>query len=251
MKRAVPWGDYALRALACILLFISGALLTMQSTFALRLRSDVPATVSGFDAGQGIALAITAALSLVPLLFGRRFLGAFLVSAFIITGIGAYWWTTIPWDELVTESDFTAGRAPRVIDYALTLAPVFIAAFYAAVSRASVLKADYLRRGADADEARRAAAASFLAGSAALVLSTLLTAALVALLASGMLRGIPGLVGVPALVVVGLLVVLAYIFGSGSFVVGRKAAKARPEDAKREADAAGKAATGRRRRAPS
>ena len=225
MKNARPWGDYVLRILACLLLGVTGYILVAQSTFGLRLRDDVPGGV------QTVALVLTSVLSLLPLAFRKRFLGAFLVSAFLLTGIGAYWWTTVPWDELVTESDFTAGRAPRPLDYALTLAPVFIAAFYAAVSRASVLRADYLRRGADPAEAKRAAAASFLAGSVALVASTLMTGVLVAALASGAVKGMQGLSGVPALVLAALLVVLAYVFGSGSFVVGRKASAAPPAPA--------------------
>lgn len=225
MKNARPWGDYVLRILACLLLAVTGFILVAKSTFALRLRDDVP------GGAQTVALALTAVLSLLPLAFRKRFLGAFLVSAFLLTGIGAYWWTTIPWDELVTESDFTAGTPPRTLDYALTLAPVFIAAFYAAVSRASILRADYLRRGADPDEARHAAAASFLAGAVALVLSTVMTAILVAALASGAVQGLPGLVGVPALIVAALLVVLAYVFGSGSFLVGGKAARGGPAPA--------------------
>lgn len=217
MKDARPWGDYGLRVLACLMLGVTGYVLVAQSTFGLRLRDDVPGGV------QTVAIVLTTVLSLLPLAFRKRFLGAFLVSAFLLTGIGAYWWTTVPWDELVTESDFTAGRPPKPLDYALSMAPVFIAAFYAAVSRASVLRADYLRRGADADEARRAAAASFLAGATALVLSTAMTGLLVAALATGAVQGVRGLVGLPAIVLAGLVIVLAYVFGSGSYVVGRRA----------------------------
>ena len=230
MKRnAIPWGDYLLRVVACLLLAVTGFILVAQSTFALRLRDDVP------GGARTVGLVLTGVLSTLPLLFRKRFLGAFLVSSFILTGVGAYWWTTIPWDELVTESDFTAGRPPGPLDYALTLAPVFIAAFYAAVSRASVLRADYLRRGADPAEAKRAAAASFLAGAVALVLSTVMTAALVAALASGVVSGVDSIVGIPALVLAGLLIVLAYVLGSGSFVVGRLGGRGGPAKAAKAA----------------
>lgn len=241
MKRARPWGDYALRFVACGLLWGSGFALVAGSTFAFRLRDDVPGGVTT------LAFGLATVLSLVPLLFRKRFLGAFLVSSFLLSGIGAYWWTTIPWDELVTESDFVAQRAPRVLDYMLVMSPVFIAAFYAAVSRASVLRADCLRRGADAHEAKRAAAASFLAGSAALVLATAMTAVLVGALASGGVRGPDGLVGIPAIVLSGLLIVLAYVLGSGSFVVGRGAGRSAPAHAK-DADPA--PARGKERKAP-
>lgn len=244
-----------LRVLACGLLFVSGYVLTAQSTFALRLRDDVPGFVPGMDGAQSIAFAITTLLSVLPLLAGRRFLGVFLVSSFILTGIGAYWWTTVPWDELVKESDFASSRPPRILDYLMVYAPVFTAAFYAAISRASVLRADHLARGVDPHEAKRAAAASFLAGSVALVLSTAMAAALMWLLATGRLRGIPSFTGAPAIVAAGLLVVLAYVLGSGSYVFGGQArarARGRAEgEGEREGDVAGKGqVVAKRKRAP-
>lgn len=247
MKRPRPWGDYSLRVLACVLLLVTGYVLVSRSTFGLRLRDDVPPFIPGLGGAEGAALVLAAVLATLPLLMGKRFLGAFLVSAFILTGIGAYWWTTIPWDELVTESDFATPDAPGLQDHLLVLAPAFIAAFYACVSRASVLRADYLARGAESDEARRAAAASFLAGTAALVMSSAMAGALMWMITRRELTGVPGLRGVPALVAAALLIVLAYVFGSGSFLVGRKAVSARAEDGEPDADAGTKTAASKKR----
>lgn len=199
-----PWTAYVLRVLSCALLFVSGYALLAGSTFALRMRNDAPV--------QTIVVALAGVLSLLPLLFGRRFLGAFLASAFLLSGIGAYWWTTIPWDEFIKDSGFPATTAPRLTDYLLVATPAIIGGFYAVASRASILHADLKNRGADPNEARRAAGASFLAGSALLVLCGALAAGLWALMASGIVfRAVaPMPTGIPALILVGALVTVAY-----------------------------------------
>lgn len=204
MTTSRPWTAYALRILSCALLFASGYVLLSGSTFGVRMREDLP---SG-----AIALALSAVLSLLPLLFGRRFLGAFLVSAFLMSGIGAYWWTTIPWDEFIKDSGFPSGTPPGFADFLLVASPTLIAGFYATTSRASTLMADLKNRGADADEARRAAGQSFLSGAALLVLCAGLAAALWGLMASRVIFDLaaPVPTGVPAIVIVAALVTVAY-----------------------------------------
>ncbi|MFA5862735.1 MAG: hypothetical protein WDA16_13675, partial [Candidatus Thermoplasmatota archaeon] len=171
-RLARPWADYFLRAVSCVLLFATGFGLLSTSTFALRMRNDVSPFVPGLSGPQGISFVLALSLSLLPLLVGRRFLRAYLLSSFIMTGIGAYWWSSIPWDEFITDSDFPATHPPGVMDFALVATPVFLAAFYVAISRVSVVRADHKNRGVDADEATRAAAATFLSGAAALVITT-------------------------------------------------------------------------------
>lgn len=198
-----PWSAYALRILCSSLLFISGYLLLVNSTFALRLRNDVPV--------HGIVIGVAAVLSFFPLLLGRRYLGGLLVSAFLLAGIGGYWWTTIPWDEFVKDSGFPATERPDLLDYALVASPAIIAAFYAAVSRPSLLRADLKNRGADLDEIRRAASVSFLSGAALLVFCGALAFALWALMSTGLVfRAVAPVTGVPALILVAALVTVAW-----------------------------------------
>lgn len=208
-RLARPWVDYGLRLLACGLMFVTGYGLLVTSTFALRMRDD---------ANPGaIALALALVLSLAPLLFGRRFLGALLASSFLLSGIGAYWWTRLPWDELFTKSGFPAREAPTIADYALVAAPAAICAFYVAVSRASRVHADLKSRGVDREEIAPAAAHSFLAGAAALVASALLAGALWLALANGWLLVRHPLVGVPAIATAGALVALAWVISGLRF----------------------------------
>lgn len=227
-RRARPWGDYLLRALACLLLFATGFGLLSTSTFALRMRDDIPPFVPGLDGPQGLALVMALALSLIPLIAGRRFLRTYLLSSFLMSGIGAYWWSSIPWDELITDSDFPASHPPGVMDFALVASPVFLAAFYVALSRVSVVRVDYKNRGVDADEAKRAAAASFLAGAAALVVTTAMSLVLWLALANGWFLIDHPLKGVPAVVTAGGLVAAAWIVSGRRWrVKGEAALRAR------------------------
>lgn len=197
--RSRPWSAYLLRVLCSVLMFVSGYILLGSSTFALRLRNDVPV--------QSIVVALAGVLSFLPLLLGRKYLGGLLVSAFLLSGIGGYWWTTIPWDAFIKDSGFPAQEAPDLLDYALVASPAVICAFYAAVSRPSVLSADLKNRGADADEIGRAACVSFLSGAALLVLCGALAFALWALMSTGIVFAAAAFVptGIPALVLVAAL----------------------------------------------
>lgn len=217
MSRPRPWGDYALRVLACALLFGSGFSLLSASTFALRMRDDVPAFLPGLTGVQSLAVVVSLALSLLPLLAGRRFLGALLVSGFLLSGIGAYWWTEIPWDELVTESDFVVHKQPDMWRYVQVASPAIVAVFYVAASRASRLRADYLARGVERDEVTTAACASFLAGMGSLVASGALAGALWWMLASGILTrpDAPVPRGAPAVLLAACLAAVAGLLVSG------------------------------------
>lgn len=199
-----PWSAYGLRILCSALMFGSGYVLLAQSTFALRLREDAPVGV--------LVAGVAAFLAFLPLAFGRRYLGALIVSGFLLSGLGGYWWTTIPWDELIKESEFGLTTRPTLTDYALVASPAIVCAFYAAISRPSTLRADLKNRGADDDEIVRAASASFLSGATLLVACGALAALLWLLMANGLVfRAIAPLpVGVPALIVVAALVVVAY-----------------------------------------
>lgn len=199
-----PWTAYALRILCCVLLFITGYVLLASSTFAVRMRQDVPATA--------IALLLAALLGFMPLLNPRRFLRLMLVSAFLLSGIGGYWWTTIPWDEFVKDSGFPSRTPPTLTDYLLVAAPPLIAAFYAITSRASVLMADLKNRGADAHEIQRAAGTSFLSGAALLLVCASLAAALWTMMATGVLLrpAIPLPTGVPAVMLAAAVVTVGY-----------------------------------------
>lgn len=199
-----PWSAYALRVLCSVLMFGTGYTLLAQSTFALRLRDDAPVTA--------LVLVVAAFLSFLPLAFGRRYLGALLVGGFLLSGLGGYWWTTIPWDELIKESEFGLTTRPTLRDYALIASPAVVCAFYAVVSRPSVLRADLKNRGADDDEIRRAASASFLSGAVLLLACGALAALLWAFMANGLVfrASAPLPVGVPALIVVSALVVVSY-----------------------------------------
>ena len=202
--KAHPWSAYVLRVLCSVLLFLSGYALLAGSTFAYRLRGDVPI--------QLIVIAMAGVLAFLPLAFGRHYLGMFLVSAFILSGIGAYWWTTIPWDEFVKENNFGSEQKARLLDYALVASPALVAGFYAAVSRASLLRADLKNRGADPDEIGRAASVSFLSGAALLVVCGALAFALWTLMSTGIVFAAvaPIPTGIPALILVAALVAVAW-----------------------------------------
>lgn len=215
MKRPVAWGDYASRLLACALLFGSSFALLAQSTFAFRMRNDVPLTVSGMDGVHSLAFVLALALALVPLVAGPAFLRALLVCGWIASGIGSYWWTTVPWDELITDSNFPAqGFDPSLMDYVLAAGPALIATLYVILARVSRVRKECKERGVDHDEATRAAAAAFLTGAAALACSLAFAGALWALLATGALRtaarAVP--VGVPA-------ILLAAALGGGAWIL--------------------------------
>lgn len=225
--KARPWSAYALRILCCALMFVSGYALLTESTFAVRMRNDLPV--------GGIVIALAGALAFFPLLTGRHYLGALLVSAFILSGMGAYWWTTIPWDELIKDSGFPTTLKPTILDYALVASPAIIAAFYGVVSRPSVLRADLKERGADAHEARRAAVTSFLSGATLLVVCGALAGALWWLMASGLIFNAfaPMPTGVPALVIVSALVVVAYALLGGRLPRFRMVRRAREDKERR------------------
>lgn len=204
---SIAWGDVMLRVLFSGLLLIASYQLLAQSTFAWRIREDVPTGVGGLIFG------LSALFALGPLLFGRHYLDAFVVSAFTVTLLGAYWWTTIPWEELITETNFTVEGAPGPMDYLLIVSPAFLAVAYTALSRWSRVRTDLLTRGADSDQVRRAAAASFLGGAVALIAATATGAAFIGLLVLGVLQaapdffaGVPGVVG--AVIVIGLALAL-------------------------------------------
>lgn len=204
-----PWGDYAFRLVACALLFASAFGLLAQSTFAHRLRDDMAPTT--------LALAIAGVLALVPLLFGRRFLGAFLVSAFLATLTGAYWWTKVSWDELVSESNFNVVEPAGLWDYVLVATPAMVAVFYVAASRASRLKAEYRNRGVDPSQVTRAACASYLAGVFVFLVVTALSLGFWIVLASGALFDAFALMptGVPAIVLAAAALTAAIALGAG------------------------------------
>lgn len=204
IRKSRPWSAYGLRILCSVLMFGTGYVLLAQSTFAIRMRDDAPVTL--------LVVALAAFLSFLPLALGRRYLGALLVGGFLLSGIGAYWWSSIPWDEFVKESEFGATTPPGFLDYLLVASPTLICAFYAAIARPSLLAADLKSRGADADEVGRVVGASFLSGAAILVLCGGLAATLWALMASGIVfRAIAPLpVGVPALIVVAALLTVSY-----------------------------------------
>lgn len=185
-------------------MFGSAYALLSGSTFALRMRDDLPI--------QGIVVVFGGILSFLPLLYGRRYLGALLVSSFVISGIGAYWWTTIPWDEFIKDSGFPTAQKPTLWDHALVASPTMVAAFYAVVSRPSILHADLRERGADIAEVRRASAASFLSGAALLVFCIALAGGLWAIMASGSVFAAvaPIPTGIPALVIVAALGSIAW-----------------------------------------
>lgn len=226
-----PWSAYALRLLCSGLLFVSGYLLLVESTFALRLRDDFPVKL--------VVVAVAGILSALPLLVGRHYLGVFLVSGFLLSGIGGYWWTTIPWDAFIKDSGFPSDAPPGLMDYALVASPAILAAFYAAVSRASVLHADLRNRGADAHEVRRAAAASFVSAAALLALCGALSVALWSLMASGIVFTAASYIprGVPALVIVAALVAVAW--GILTNRIGHRASRSPRAPRKKSAPSAG------------
>lgn len=210
-----PWGDYAFRVLACTLLFASAYGLLAQSTFAHRLRDD--AGVGGVSGAQALALALAGVLAFLPLLAGRRFLGAFLWSGAFATVVGAYWWTKVSWDELVSESNFNVLEPAGLWDYVLVATPALIAIFYVAGSRASRLKAEYRARGVDPRQVTRAACACYLAGVAAFLAVTALSVAFWAVLGSGALFGVFSLMptGIPAIVLAAAALTAGIALGAG------------------------------------
>lgn len=220
-----PWSAYLMRILCSALMFVSGYLLLGNSTFAMRLRNDVPV--------QAIVIAVAALLSFIPLLVGRRYMGALLVSAFLFAGIGGYWWTTIPWDEFIKDSGFPAQERPDLMDYALVASPAVVVAFYAAVSRASLLRADLKNRGADLDEVSRASCVSFLSGAALLVFCGGLAVALWALMASGVVFTATAFIpkGIPALILVAALVSVAWALITRRLPRFRRRARPKPAPA--------------------
>ncbi|HUR67721.1 MAG TPA: hypothetical protein VM370_00615 [Candidatus Thermoplasmatota archaeon] len=209
MKKSRPWSAYLLRLVCCALLFGSAYSLLSQSTFTLRMRNDFPVGT--------LVLAVSAAVAFLPILFGKRYLGALVASAILVSAIGGYWWTTIPWDELVKDSGFPATTRPQLLDYVMVAAPAIVVAFYAIASRPSTLHTDLTNRGADPDEIRSAAATSFLAGAALLVVCGALAFALWWLMAGGAMFAAMGRVpvGIPALVLVAALGTVAYAIFAG------------------------------------
>ena len=211
-KKVRPWGDYAVRVLACALLFGAAFGLLAQSTFGTRMREDgVPPRL--------IALALAGVLATLPLLMGKRFLGAFLFSGFIASGIGAYWWTKVSWDELVTESNFNTAAPAGFWDYVLVAAPALLALFYVAAGRASRLKAEYRSRGVDPAQVTRAACVSYLAGVVVFLGVTAVSLAFWALLASNALFDAAAALptGVPALVLAAAALTVGIALGVGRF----------------------------------
>jgi hypothetical protein len=190
-----PWADYGLRLLFSTLLALACFQLLAQSTFAWRMREDIPTGVGG------IAAALAAILGFLPLAFGRRYLGAYVVCGGLAAALGAHWWSTIPWEELITETNFQTDQPPGLWDYAMVVSPAFLSVSYAALSRWSALRADLLARGAEPAQASQAAAGSFLGGALALVATSLAGGAFIALLLGGLaaprdLFGVPAVVGV-------------------------------------------------------
>lgn len=220
--RPIPWLDYASRLLSCALLFATGFALLSTSTFALRMRNDVPLHIAGLTGPQSIALVISAALSVIPLLAGPAFLGALLVCGWLMSGMGAYWWTTIAWDNLIHESDFTSNVPPTFLNYALVAGPAVIATLHVVLARVSRLRRDCKARGVDPDEARVAAAASFLSGAGTLLVALALSATLWALLATGALTRLHGLpVGIPALLLCAAVVCAAWAIATRRVKLGK------------------------------
>jgi hypothetical protein len=188
-------------------MFLSAYGLLSGSTFAARMRGDFPV--------QTLVLVSSAVLSFAPLLLGRKYLGALLVTAFLVSGIGGYWWTTIPWDEFVKDSGFpTPERADDVWDHILVASPVLVAALYAAVSHPIALRADLKERGADMVEIQSAAITSLLASAVLFVVCVGLGVALWMLLASGIVlaTAAPIPTGFPALVLAAAFIAVVWAF---------------------------------------
>ncbi|GEM_PF-6660429 len=245
MRRPVAWGDYASRLLSCALLFLTGFVLVANSPFAMRMRNDIPLSLWGFDGPQSIALIVAAVLSVIPLLAGPAFLGTFLTCGWLMSGMGAYWWTLIPWDEWITDSGFPTSTPPGLTDFILVAGPALVATLHVILARVSRLRRDAKERGVDEEETRRAAAAAFLTGGATLVLAFGLAAVLWLLLGGGLGSVQWGLVGLPALVVCAAVTCAAWAISTRR---ARKLALRRPSpDA---ADRAGRARS-RGRRSPS
>jgi len=157
--------ERTVRVVASIGLFLSATHLLMRSTFRMRLRDDIPAILPGVSGVESAILVLGLILAIVPLLAGRRFVPAFLMSAFIATGLGAYWWTRVPWDELITESDFATTSPPGLLDFLLVASPLLV--FAAAWALIAPLRqaADWTARGVDAAEAERTGRSSTTAGA--------------------------------------------------------------------------------------
>lgn len=179
-KRIFPIADYGLRILFSVLLVGASFQLLAQSTFAWRLRNDAP------GGAMALALGLSALAGVLPLASGRRYLRAYVVCATVVTLLGAYWWTTIPWEETITETNFNLEQPPTLWDHLMAASPAFLAVAYAALSGWSALRADMLSRGVDRAQADQAAAASFLGGGVALVAATAAAFVFIALLAGGL-----------------------------------------------------------------
>lgn len=199
-----PWTSYALRVLCCVLMFLSGYALLSGSTFALRMRGDLPV--------KSIVVVLAGFFAFFPLARPRHYLRWLIVAAFVFTLIGGYWWTTIPWDELIKDSGFPTAQKPTLIDFALVATPAIVVAFFVVASRPSIMHADLRARGADADEALAAAAVSFLAGAVLLVICGALAIAMWLFMSAGLASALAAPIprGVPALIVVGALGTLSY-----------------------------------------
>lgn len=201
-------GDVALRVIFCVLLGAVGFMLLLQSTFAWRmLDHPVP---TAHPASVVVSLVLALWLAALPLLARQRFLGAYLVSGFLLSGIGAYWWTRVPWDALVTRSDFHVGAAPTFADFAMVAAPAVLAIAAWATLVPGRTQARLLAAGIAPSEARQAGAAARLCGAGAFLAAVALAAAMWAAFAYGLPAvASSSISGLPALVAAGALVALA------------------------------------------
>lgn len=160
--------DRFARVAASLGLFAVTFVLLDRSPFRSRLREDVPSVVPGLPGVEGLVLVAALVLATAPLLAGRRFVGAFLVSSFFASGIGAHWWTLLPWEDLVKESRFPGAEPPGLTGYLMVASPILILAAYCAVAAPLRMLADWEARGVDPSEAVRAAQGTAAAGVAAL-----------------------------------------------------------------------------------
>lgn len=145
---------------SCAALAAAGYALLSRSTFAARLRDDVPALVPGLTGPESVALALGLMLGFLPMWSERQRLPLYLVAAFLLSGIGAYGWTGVPWDELITEGNFNVAGAPLLRHFALVSLPAALVGAELALARTSGMLDDQLARGADRPEALAAARAS-------------------------------------------------------------------------------------------
>lgn len=200
-----------LRILFCVLLLLASHALIAQSPYAVRLHDGLPVPV------DLLVVALATVLALAPLLARRRFLGAYMLSAGLVSAVGGYWFTLVPWDRvLLTRQSFGLHLPQGWGDYLLVALPMFLATSYAALSRWSRIREDLLSRGADTDQVRHAAASSFLAGAGALCVACVASLAFVALLVDGaLLMRAPDILQGPQGVALAVLVVGAAIWTMG------------------------------------